>query len=45
MEIHDNCIKYVDSDVFVYDLNERAVFMAFMSDAEVAQPSQEVNSQ
>ena len=34
VEIHDSCIKYVDSDVFVYDLNERAVFMAFMSDSE-----------
>lgn len=34
VEIHDNCIKYVDTDVFVYDMNERTVFMAYINYTE-----------
>lgn len=45
VEIHDACIKYVDSDVFVYDENERAVYMAYMSDAEDNQGGREINSE
>ena len=29
-EDHDECIKYVETDVFVYDFSIDAVFMAYM---------------
>lgn len=31
VEFHDECIRYVDSDIFVYDYSENAVYMAYIS--------------
>lgn len=31
VELHDSCIKYVDTDVFVYDYSDRAVYMAYIN--------------
>jgi len=28
--MHNECIKYVDSDIFVYELNPNAIYMAYM---------------
>jgi len=30
VEIHNECIKYVETDIFVYELNPAAVYMAYM---------------
>jgi hypothetical protein len=30
VEMHNECIKYVDSDIFVYELNPNAIYMAYM---------------
>ena len=31
VEVHDNCIKYVDTDVFAYDYNDRITFLAYIN--------------
>ena len=30
MAFHDNCLKFVDTDIFVYQDTEQLVFMAYM---------------
>ena len=34
VEVHDNCVKYVDTDVFVFDESERSVYMAYINVTE-----------
>lgn len=41
VEVHDNCVKYVDTDVFVYDESERTVYMAYINVTEEIEGAQE----
>jgi hypothetical protein len=37
---HGDCITYTDSDIFVYELNPAAVYMAYMDDSKFVQVDQ-----
>ena len=37
ISIHDKCIKFVESDIFVYEEDPKDVFMAYMEDGEEGQ--------